>query len=347
MGGDIVCSGSVNTSNTSETRFTTAITMSQTDMTSIYGIIEPDIDINVDPMEFTDIDDVLQDEETDLDWDNLQIYLTVANPTNMSLNFSQIKLKSYLYHNNWTETNELAIGSDHPETTTGDILIEPLNHDGSTVAIVSNHLPESQEVSVDRYATVPEMANMFSRIPDKIDIFDIEANALPEICWVDLDQTYDLDVQYYMLAPLCFGESLAIAYNDTLSNWKKDLKDVKGAGKLEVTLDVINKLPMDLDLTAELIDSVKNVIPEEIMTLEMEPVTPRLEAGMPDNPTTSHVKIVITCPDRDISLLDGLILRLHGSNTEEYAGKNINNSQSVTLDNVKISVMGGITFDLN
>ncbi len=348
MGGNILLSGYVSSSNASATNLTADIDMSQTEMLSIYGVVEPEIDITVDPMEFTDIDEALQDEETDLDWDNPQIYLTVFNPSNMPINFTQIKFQSFLYRESEPETHDLVIGSDHPETTFGDIIAEPSGEEGYTLGLYPDHLPASELDNVDRQVQIANMVEMMRRIPDKMDVYDIEANVPRDVkCWVDMGHVYYLDVQYYLLAPLCFGESLAIAYNDTLSGWQKDLKDVEKVYNLEVSMDVHNKVPLQLDMTAVLMDTLQQEIPESKMTLTMEPETPRLDAGTPESPSTSHVKISIECPDGDISILDGLVVRLITTNTEECWGVNINQAQSVTLDNIKIAVMGGITFNLN
>ncbi len=345
--GDVTMSGSATSSSANGT-LSSSIEIGKVTIERIYGIVDPDIDITVDPMTFNDVADVLQDEETNLDWYNPQVYLTVSNPTDMSINFSQIKFRSSLYHTQGTETHDLTIGTGQPGTT-GNVEVDGGYPDGYMLCFS----PSGATTDVDQDITIDGMVDLIRRIPDTMDVYDIEANAIQEKCWVDLGQSYDLNVRYQLIAPLSFGGDLTISYKDSLDGWHDSLKDIKEAGELQVQMTVVNKVPLDLTLEANLLDVEGNLIPSDEMTCEItfENAEGVVKAGSVENAVSTTVIATVTPLNHnddsnrgDISNLDGMQLILTSTGGSETI---VNQQQSIKLDNVKLTLLGGVTIDLN
>ncbi len=339
--GDVSLAGAVNT--TSSTDMTTQVVIEDMVLERMYGIIDPEININVDPMNLNDVPDVLQDEDTNLDWTNPQLYLTVSNPTELTINFTQIKFTSDLDHEDGTTTKkELTVGTGLANTD-GTIMVGPdTEGDGYTFCLSQTGAP----IKVDDDVKITGMADLLRQIPDRIEVTDIEASAVQYSCWIDLARTYELDVHYEMVAPLSFGNDLTIAYKDTLDGWTHDLRKVKRADELKATFDVVNKVPLELTLSAMALDEQGNEIDEQDIKCTVVPEQRTIAQGSIDIPTVSEAEVTITAKDGDISRLDGIIVRLT-STKGDNSGAIINQKQSIKLDNVRLLLVGGVTLDLN
>ncbi len=339
--GDISLAGAVNA--TGSTEMTTQVVIEDMVLERMYGIIDPEININVDPMNLNDVPDVLQDEDTNLDWTNPQLYLTVTNPTELSINFTQIKFTSDLDHEDGTTTRkELTVGTGM-DNTDGTIVVGPdASGDGYTICLSQTGAP----IKVDDDVKITGMADLLRQIPDRIEVTGIEASAMQYSCWIDLDRTYDLDVHYEMVAPLSFGSDLTIAYKDTIDGWTYDLRKVERANELKATFDVVNKVPLELTLSAVAVDEQGNEIDENDIKCTVVPEQKAIAQGSIDSPTVSEAEVTITAKDGDISRLDGIIVRLT-STKGDNSGASINQKQSIKLENVRLLLLGGVTLDLN
>ncbi len=345
--GDIVLQGDISlqgpVSATASNEVGTQVVISDITIERMYGIIDPVVDISVDPMAFKDVPDVLQDEDTDLDWLNPQLYITVTNPTELSLDFTQIKFSPAYCHDDGTVTHkELIIGTGH-DNTDGTLMIGPdSDGDGYTLCLSEMGAP----IPVDDDVKITGLADLLRQIPDSMIVSDIEANVMQYEAWVDLDHTYDLDVGYKFVVPLSFGSDLIISYKDSLSGWRDDLKNIKRADELKVTFDLINKIPLELSLAVTALDEQGVGIADEDIRCTIVPEERTIAQGTIDSPTSSPVEVSITAKDGDISRLDGIVVVLT-STKGDNSNTVINQKQTIQLDNIRLLLVGGITLDLN
>ncbi len=356
MAGLVTCGGPVSKADAdgSSRTLITDIEIGDMAFTSIYGLSDPVIGENIEPMTFDDVPSVLQDEETFLDWANPQVYLSITNPTPMHVDFTQISLESKRGDD---VDNAVIVGKDK-DGTEGDFSADPGPDVTTLICLSKAGAPTSEP---DRDVLVRDINDLIGQIPDEIDVNDIEVMAEG---WVDLDREYALDVSYKLVAPMRFGENLNVVYRDTLSGWRDDIRKIEKINQLNAELVFLNKLPLDMKLASaevEAIDQEGNVIGEFECSLEDADGNSQdvisISAGVSNSTsgrdmrqTTTNLTIHIT-PKGDgteVQRLDGLRLTMRGDNvTKEAVGIPMNNTQSIKLDQIKLSMPGGATFNFN
>ncbi|MCD8302330.1 MAG: hypothetical protein LUC44_04845 [Prevotellaceae bacterium] len=336
--GDVAIDGPVGLASgeSATCELVTDMTIGDMKLQSVYGVMDPNVDENIDPMAFDDVPDVLQDEETSLDWENPQVYLTISNSTQMNIDLTQIKLTADFPN----DESSLVIGKGL-ETTEGDLSVNPGPDKDTEICLSKIGAP----IDVDKDVKIKDINTLLGRIPNQMEVSEITVIATG---WVDLEHTYALDITYTMVAPLNFGDQLLIAYKDTLDGWRSDIDDIKRVNEVQATATVINKVPMGLTPSAIAIreDGTEIAGIKCVVTGE-DGGDAVVESGTTDDPTNSDIKVIITAEDGDISELDGIILTLRGNNSEETAGIPINKQQSIQLIDVKLLLVGGVTVDLN
>ena len=105
----------------------------------------------------------------------------------------------------------------------------------------------------------------------------------------------------------------------------------------------LHRLDNGNGIDADDIDVNGNVMSEITAT-----VTGGVNAGTAENPSTSKLTIRLESKaDGAMKRLDGIIYKIRATVPEDMQGKVLNENQSLQLDNVVISVKGGITIDMN
>ena len=70
-------------------------------------------------------------------------------------------------------------------------------------------------------------------------------------------------------------------------------------------------------------------------------------AGSVAAPVTSHIVITATSHGKNLNGLNGIRYIFSASTTEAAEGVVLNKNQSLKFENIKISIKGGVTIDLN
>ena len=207
---------------------------------------------------------------------------------------------------------------------------------------------------------------LLTKIPDSINI-EIEAETDADQSFiVEPNATYTLTLNYEVVVPLEFGEQLSIKMDYTFpDDGKKNEGDgntqqpdqsgesgSQGSDKLPPELGQLlnmnalglggfieSTLPLELKLTLDLLDSNKEVIPSE-------PVSVPITAGYEGHPSTSEINVVLKLAEG----ADGKDLSYIRMNFEVTSG-NVS-GQPVTENSyikatLKAKAPGGITMDLS
>ena len=207
---------------------------------------------------------------------------------------------------------------------------------------------------------------LLTKIPDSINI-EIEAETDADQSFiVEPNATYTLTLNYEVVVPLEFGEQLSIKMDYTFpDDGKKNEGDgntqqpdqsgesgSQSSDKLPPELGQLlnmnalglggfieSTLPLELKLTLDLLDSNKEVIPSE-------PVSVPITAGYEGHPSTSEINVVLKLAEG----ADGKDLSYIRMNFEVTSG-NVS-GQPVTENSyikatLKAKVPGGITMDLS
>lgn len=313
---------------------------------SVTGVIDPDIDVNVDPITVNDVPDFLKDEETLLDIENPYIRLKLKNTTPATVN-----LKAHI---SWTKDGVTAQGFDIGTDRT-------VNTPGQSIVILGNSEPEYclSRVPMDnidpQYNIVlgDNLYEMTRHIPDEVRLTEVNAQAVQKETTIYLGESgahYKVNTIYGLNAPLKFGNRLNIVYKDTINDWAGDLEDIS-IREAVVTMTALNGIPLDFSIEAQAVDRNGNAYPNVTVT----PVNGTIRGGRKikgdatAQATQSDVELKVSCQDGQMSDWDGLIITFTGKNDQvtDQMKATLNENMSLQLNNIRIRIENGVTVDLN
>lgn len=210
---------------------------------------------------------------------------------------------------------------------------------------------DSSKVSKIGYESiqVPGLAKLLEeKVPNSID-FKIKPA-------VNTNQTHHINIldqltfsgSYAVYIPLKF-DNLNIVYNDTID----DLIDSFGENldmltniKLDARMDILNTIPLGLQLDVEALDMNGKLIE----SIEIEPVF--LKAGLGgkvdgSDQETQKAVLAIKSATGDFSTLDKLALKINAASDHTTGSSSLNAEQGVKISNIVFDIVGDIETDLD
>lgn len=210
---------------------------------------------------------------------------------------------------------------------------------------------DSSKVSKIGYESiqVPGLAKLLEeKVPNSID-FKIKPA-------VNTNQTHHINIldqltfsgSYAVYIPLKF-DNLNIVYNDTID----DLIDSFGENldmltniKLDARMDILNTIPLGLQLDVEALDMNGKLIE----SIEIEPVF--LKAGLGgkvdgSDQETQKAVLAIKSATGDFSTLDKLALKIKAASDHTTGSSSLNAEQGVKISNIVFDIVGDIETDLD
>lgn len=314
-------------------KLNTEINIDNIELTEVTAVVDPKIDITIDPVMVNELPDFLQDNEVEIDMTDPKIFLYVTNESPVAVNFSADMIP---YKDG--QAQHTVILGDKPNGT--EPIIIPANKTDYVICL--HRLEDAAGIEADQIITVPDLNNLVAKIPDEIRTENIEATAVQTPITLELGRDYNVKTDYNVVAPLQFNDQTRIVYNDQMDDWNSDMEDID-ARHAEISLTATNTIPLGMTMTADAIDPDGNVLNDITATVEGG-----ISAGTPDAPTTSTLTIRLESKaDGALKNMDGIAYRVEASVPTEVQGITLNESQSLKLDNVIITVKGGVTVDLN
>ncbi len=303
---------------------------------AITGVVDPDINIDDTQVAIEDVPDFLNEKDNNLDIANPQIYFTVNNGSPVSVTFTAL-LRS-IYHDGKAPV-DVHIGKWENGKGTEEILVKPgLNR------ICLSRTGESTETDVVNIS-VPDIANLLATIPDEISITDVDAKVIQEPVTFELtapgEPGYEFETAYEAVVPIAFGSALRLTYDDTETGWDEDFEKYN-FNTVSISMDVVNSVPLTLKPDAEFIYGNEQTFDNVTVDVEGDVV-----AGSVAAPVTSHIVITATSHGKNLNGLNGIRYIFSASTTEAAEGVVLNKNQSLKFENIKISIKGGVTIDLN
>lgn len=288
--------------------------------------VDPKVDITIDPIELNDMPDFLTDNDVMLDLTDPRIYITVTNPSPVTVNLGATLKSSKTGKEDKTVTIS---GVEIPKEETG-------------YKICINQLRDGYDINenVD-YVMVEGLSTIIQNIPDKIEMTDIETSVKDEAIKINLAENFVIETDYNIETPLKFGPETYIKYNETIDGWDADLEDME-FNTVKGSMTIVNEIPLGISLTAEAIDVNGNVMENVTVDLNVS-----IEPGSEGNPSTKEATFSITTDDGSIKGLDGINIVVEARTNESTSGVSLNENQSLQLLDVKLGLEGGITMDLN
>ena len=238
---------------------------------SVTGIVDPKIDINVDPITVEGIPDFLKD-DVNLDLENPYIKLKLENgsPADVNLKARMTWTKDGVFNEGFQIGTNINENTDQTITLSGNATSEYY-----LSRIAMNNLPAGAKNIV----LGDNLYNLIRNIPDEIKLTDVEAKALQHDTEVILGNdgaNYEVNTIYELNAPLQFGNELNIVYKDTINDWGGDLEDIT-IKKAIVEMDALNGIPLNFELNAQAIDRNGNVYPNVTVNPVKNTIAPGLK----------------------------------------------------------------------
>ncbi len=308
-------------------------------VTSARGVFDPAINLKeVGVVNITSIPSFLLDEEVVVDLDNPQIRLTVRSTMPLGGTVKAL-LRS--------DTYQQGIPLDTPERTI-KIKASP---DGVTETeskiLLCRHNPG---VSTSEYQVIEieELSELITMLKEgmKIEFLVQEVKAAQETGTILLGHEYRLAPSYLFEAPLAFGPNAVIVYHDTFDDWHDDLKDLALAKNayIHLTATAENKIPANLVLEITPIGTDG----KELSGLNVELIKNQVDGAI-NTAKESPIELKISeTTENAVKKLDGIKLRLKAASNEQLRGVTLNKtSQTLTLKNINIEVIGKLIYDAN
>lgn len=293
---------------------------------SATAVVDPEVDIKIDPIRIDDIPDFLAEEDVILDLTDPRIYITVTNPSPVAVNMGAA-LKSYKE------------GNKKGEAYLQDVNIpkECENY----VICVNQKREEWDTTEKIMYKKVEGLSDLIKNIPDRIEITDVETSVVQEEVTIDLNKNYTIVTDYKVDTPLMFGPETKITYTEAMDGWDADLEDME-FDRVEASMNVINEIPLGVRMTAKAIDVDGNVLENVKVDMDVE-----IKAGEIGAPTEQNVKFTLTTDDGKIAGLDGIEISVVASVDNSVSDVTLNENQTMQFTEIKLRLVGGITMDLN
>lgn len=297
------------------------------ELNSVTGKVDPEVKIEIDPINIDGLPDFLAEDNVVLDLTDPRIFITVTNKSPISVDMSA-ELKSFKN------------GNMAGEASLENVNI-PAERDDYVICLNQKIEDGWNEAEQIMYVKVEGLSDLIKKIPDRIEIQKIETNVKQEEVTIDLNKNYTIVTDYKVDTPLKFGPETNITYTETIDGWDADLEDMEFS-KVEASMTATNAIPLGVNLTGVAID--KNGEPLDGVTVDLNV---DIDAGSIDNPTTQNIKFTLTTDNGSIKGLDGIKLTVIAKASESPKEEELKEDQYMQFDDIKLGLKGGITMDLN
>lgn len=293
---------------------------------SVTAVVDPKVDTEINPIRIDDLPDFLSDNNVVLDLTDPRIYITLTNPSPVSVDVNAT-LKSY--KNNISQGTAALENINIPKNCENYIICVNQNKD------------RWDDTDNMMYVKVDNMSDLIKNIPDRIEITDVVTRVEQEEVTIDLNRNYTIITDYKVDTPLQFGPDTNIEYTETIDGWDADLEDME-FDRVEASMNVINEIPLGVRMTAKAIDVDGNVLENVKVDMDVE-----IKAGAIGAPTEQNVKFTLTTDDGKIAGLDGIEISVVASVDNSVSDVTLNENQTMQFTEIKLKLIGGITMDLN
>lgn len=334
LGGAITLDGDITAKSISTTGGNVSIGVNvesnNMSIVSVTGKVDPEVDINVDPITLEDIPEFLSDNNVILDLTDPQIFVTLTNPSPVA-----VEIKGKL-----TSKKE---GQNDKSVEIPEFEV-PGNVENHVVCI--NQIKEGTEKVNEgtekeiNYVKVDGLSSIIENIPEKIEM-DVDANAVQEEVTIELNKDFTIETDYKIDTPLSFGPKTNITYTETIDGWEADLEDAEFK-EVEVSMTAKNEIPLNIKLTADAIDVNGDKLENVKVDLDVD-----IKPGLLNNPVSQEITFTLATTDGTIKGLDGIKLNVIATSGENSGNESLNENHTIQFTNIKLKLVGGITMDLN
>lgn len=331
LGGSIKLNGKItataNSNSGGDVTFTANVESESMYLETVTAVVDPKVKIEVESITLNDLPEFLTDNNVVIDLTDPKIYITLTNPSPVAVTVVRADLFSY-------KEGKADQHVEIPEFT-----VPAKKTEGYTICI--NQIEGAQEEGVDEFVTVTDLSDIIKYIPERIEITNINTKVEEEEVEINVGENYIFTTDYKVDTPLKFGNETEIIYNEVMDGWDADLEDVEFKS-VAASMEVVNAIPLGVELTAKAIDKYGEVMENVTVDLDVN-----LAAGSIKNPTRQNVEFSMTTKDGSIKGLDGISISVKANSSQNTEDVSLKKDQFMQFNNVKLSLKGGITMDLN
>jgi hypothetical protein len=322
-------------------------------VTHVEGRLNPDIEEQTSTVNIgNDVPDFLDDDRVKILLNNPTIALTVANNINIrGIVSGQLTAtykdgsKKVMALKKTQQGNDIRInehtGAVTEKTVSRIVICRKAGNEAGVQYVVKDGTGAKEAGETEN-----DIAKILERIPESLffkfnTTSDLSYTAKIDLCnpqepWSAHGRSYELQPSYDFVAALNMDEGSTIVYNDTISDWNKEIDDndidlVTGT-KVEANAKIINRTPMKLYLEPVAIDKNKKVMSNVKVTVTTEHQDAKgffvpSAIGTDD---TSGITVTATADEGALKNLDGMIF--HVIAETEKGGYTLNSGEKYVLD---------------
>lgn len=306
--------------------------------TSMSGLVDPEIDPTVDPIEISnDLPDFLKDDS---------VKLEMVNPT-IRFHMLGTELPVPLFFSAQAASVKNNITKAVVNLPQGGNANIPAKTDYKFYFYQTGKpfTPEAENITSSQQYQVSNLSSLVHSLPDVINV-DLSNRRVhtnqTQLHMIDLGKDYNVNMNYNVYVPFQFRANTCIVYNDSVDDMNSDLKDYQAEG-LKVTATAFNTIPLDLDVT---------LIPYDVngrdMSDELVVDHAIAKAGIVENngePTQTPMIIELTPKTPAvISRLDKLMFRVNAKSVES---NEMRSNQYLELKDIRLKLKGQIIGNFN
>lgn len=294
-----------------EVDYTLSANIGSCTVKSFTGIIKYNITgINIDPIDLSDLPDILSQEGTDLILENPQIYVNINNPL-------------YQKYHLFAKAGLCLTGNETYKTASDAVVINQADNS----FVLSPFKPQKlcQGFEHAQHVVFSDLGKVISsegkKIPNQVDV-KLISPMIPEQHVTDFilgDPIQPVKGNWMLYAPLTFTSSSIIKYTKTWDDWQDKDLDGLTIEKAEVNATISSDVPLDLDVSFTLLGKEGKLTGK---------------ATLAANAINSEINIPLT--GTSISKIYGMTIdvMIQGS------GSTISPSQKIVVKNLNAKVSG-------
>ena len=294
----------------------------------IEGIFDPEINPDIPNVSIgQDVPEFLTDED---------VCVMAANPTlRLFVDMQDMLANIELWGNLYAEKNGKDIASVRIPGENTAIL----NGNKTSVIYFSQEATPFDPNGITEGAKVYKVDNLsdiIKKIPDeiRIDMNNHKIKLTDEVTRITMGKTYNASLNYDVFVPFKFNSGLKIVYTEEIENIGEDLQDFSAEGaKILTTID--NTIPLDLELTADVLDASGNIIKGATVS----------KVTIPASKESNTELIIKFANPSDLKKLDQLNLKVGAVATTN--GVTLTSDQYLQLKDLTIELLGQIVADFN
>ena len=292
------------------------VTMGTLGTNEVTGRFEQSERVEVEPITFDDLPDLIKDEEVVIDVDNPIVRLTVDNevPARALVNAT---LRAY---RDETEIASLNIGE---EFGTDSIKFEG----GKKQTIWISRKPTEIPDSVSSNVVIENIMDLLKKMPDRIDIDGWAHTDSSQVVTMGLNDEYVVQPFYELVAPLVIGPSMKLVYTILSDDLHSTLKSLD-INSLTVKARATNNIPLDLTATLTAKDGDGDEITGIILTQSQ--AIKGLDA--------TDLELTLVGDIEDFQKVDKLEIKAYAESNGTLTGHALNKNQALRLEDIKVTV---------